>query len=55
MLQDEKYLWFYLLSLLWGVFLLAIYDPSLRPEVLDFAKVALGGILTLLTAKANLS
>ncbi len=51
-LQD-KYLWSLLFSVVAGVFLLGYFDPTLRPEVLDFAKVALGGILGLLTAKAG--
>jgi hypothetical protein len=50
---QEKYLWLSLCLLVVGVFSLGFYDPTLRPEVLDFAKVALGGVLGLLTAKAN--
>ena len=53
MVLQEKYLWVSLLSLVVGVFALGFYDPILRPQVLDFAKVALGGVLGLLTAKAN--
>jgi hypothetical protein len=50
---QEKYLWLSLCLLVVGVFSLGFYDPDLLPEVLDFAKVALGGVLGLLTAKAN--
>jgi hypothetical protein len=50
---QEQYLWLSLCLLVVGVFSLGFYDPELRPEVLDFAKVALGGVLGLLTAKAN--
>jgi hypothetical protein len=51
-IRQEQYLWIFLGSLLLGVFALGFYDPALRPQVLDFAKIALGGILALLTAKA---
>jgi hypothetical protein len=50
---QEQYLWLSLCLLAVGVFALGFYDPSLRHEVFDFAKVALGGVLGLLTAKAN--
>jgi hypothetical protein len=53
MASQEKYLWVSLLSLVVGVFVLGFYDPILRPQVLDFAKVALGGILGLLTARVG--
>jgi hypothetical protein len=53
MLLQDRYLWFLLCSVVAGVFSLGFYDPTLRPEVLDFAKVALGGILGLLTARAG--
>jgi hypothetical protein len=50
---QERYLWLSLCLLVVGVFSLGFYDPTLRPQVLDFAKVALGGVLGLLTAKVN--
>ena len=50
--RQEQYLWLSLCLLVLGVFVLGICDPSLRPQVLDFAKIALGGILGLLTARA---
>jgi hypothetical protein len=50
--RQEQYLWLSLLLLVLGVFVLGICDQSLRPQVLDFAKIALGGILGLLTARA---
>jgi formate hydrogenlyase subunit 4 len=46
----EKFLWVLLSSVVVAVFLLGFYDPTLRPQVLDFAKVALGAILTAVTA-----
>ena len=55
MLLTDRYLWFSLLLLVVCVFSLGFYDPSLRPQVMDFAKVALGGILALLTANLNTS
>jgi len=51
-IRQEQYLWLFLSLLLVGVFALGFFDASLRPQVLDFAKIALGGILALLTAKA---
>jgi uncharacterized membrane protein YjgN (DUF898 family) len=53
MILQEKYLWLSLSLLVIGVFSLGYSDPALRPQVLDFAKVALGGVLGLLTAKTN--
>ena len=53
MLLQEKYLWLSLCLLVFGVFALGFLDPELHPQVLDFAKVALGGVLGLLTAKAS--
>jgi hypothetical protein len=50
--RQEQYLWLFLSLLLVGVFALGFFDAALRPQVLDFAKIALGGILALLTAKA---
>jgi hypothetical protein len=50
--RQEQYLWLSLCLLVAGVFSLGFYDPALRPQVLDFAKIALGGILALLTAKS---
>jgi hypothetical protein len=54
MTLQEKYLWSALCLLVVGVFALGFSDPTLKPQVLDFAKFALGGVLGLLTAKANL-
>lgn len=51
-IRQEQYLWIFLGSLLLGVFSLGFCDASLRPQVLDFCKIALGGILALLTARA---
>jgi hypothetical protein len=51
-IRQEQYLWLFLSLLLVGVFALGFSDPALRPQVLDFAKIALGGILALLTARA---
>jgi hypothetical protein len=51
-IRQEQYLWLSLCLLVLGVFVLGICDASLRPQVLDFAKIALGGILGLLTARA---
>lgn len=51
-IRQEQYLWIFLGALLFGVFGLGFYDAQLRPQVLDFAKIALGGILALLTARA---
>ena len=51
-IRQEQYLWLFLSLLLVGVFALGFFDPALRPQVLDFAKIALGGILALLTARA---
>jgi hypothetical protein len=45
----EKFLWVLLSSLVVGVFALGFYDPTLRPQVLDFAKIALGAVLTAMT------
>jgi hypothetical protein len=53
MVLQDRYLWLSLSLLVIGVFALGFYDPELRPQVLDFAKVALGGVLGLLTAKVN--
>jgi hypothetical protein len=50
--RQEQYLWLSLCLLVLGVFVLGSLDPALRPQVLDFAKIALGGILGLLTARA---
>ena len=55
MLLTDKYLCFFLFWLVVSVFLLGILDPSLRPQVLDFAKVALGGVLALLTTSLGAS
>jgi hypothetical protein len=46
----EKFLCSLLFSVVLGVFVLAAYDPSIRPQVLDFAKIALGAILTAMPA-----
>jgi hypothetical protein len=51
-IRQEQYLWIFLSLLLFGVFALGFSDAALRPQVLDFAKIALGGILALLTARA---
>jgi hypothetical protein len=48
----EVFLWVLLSSLVCGVFLLGFYDPTLRPQVLDFAKIALGAVLTAMTTTA---
>jgi hypothetical protein len=48
--QVEKFLCFLLVSVVASVCLLGFFDPSTRPAVLDFAKVALGGILTAISA-----
>jgi hypothetical protein len=49
---SEKLLWVLLFSLVVGAFSLGFCDPTLRPQVLDFAKVALGGVLTAMTTSA---
>jgi hypothetical protein len=46
----ERFLWLLLSSLVVGVFALGFYDPTLRPQVLDFAKIALGAVLTAMTS-----
>jgi uncharacterized membrane protein YjgN (DUF898 family) len=46
----ERFLWVLLSSVVVAVFSLGFYDPTLRPQVLDFAKVALGAILTAMSA-----
>jgi hypothetical protein len=51
-IRQEQYLWIFLGLLLFGVFGLGVVDEKLRPQVLDFAKIALGGVLALLTARA---
>jgi hypothetical protein len=48
----EKFLCFLLLSVVGFVLVLGYCDPSSRPAVLDFAKVALGGLLTAITTNA---
>jgi hypothetical protein len=45
----EKSLCILLSSLVFFVLGLGFYDPTTRPAVIDFAKVALGGILTAIT------
>jgi hypothetical protein len=45
--------WLLLYLLVACVFGLGFYDPQLRPQVLDFGKVALGGVLGLITATAK--
>ena len=52
-LNTEKFLWVVLSSVVLGVFVLGFSDPTLRPQVLDFAKVALGAVLTAMTATIN--
>jgi hypothetical protein len=52
-IHQDYFLWSLLLLLLAGVFALAICDPSLRVQTLDFAKVALGGLLGIITAKST--
>ena len=46
----EKILCYLLSLLVVFVLVLGFYDPSIRPAVIDFAKVALGGILTAISA-----
>jgi hypothetical protein len=46
----EKLLCILLSSLVVFVLGLGYYDPISRPAVIDFAKVALGGILTAISA-----
>jgi hypothetical protein len=46
----EKLLCILLFSLVAFVLGLGYYDPVSRPAVIDFAKVALGGILTAISA-----
>lgn len=48
----EKFLCILLSSVVVFVLGLGYYDPISRPAVLDFAKVALGGILTAISATA---
>jgi hypothetical protein len=48
----EKFLWVLLFSLVSFVFALAFYDPTIRPQVVTFANVALGAILTAMSANA---
>jgi hypothetical protein len=50
--RQEQYLWLSLCLLVFGVSALGICDPAMRPQVMDFFKIALGGILGLLTARA---
>jgi hypothetical protein len=50
-LKQEQYLWLFLCLLLVGVFSLGFLYPSQVPAVLDFAKICLGGVLGLLTAR----
>jgi hypothetical protein len=52
-LTQDILLWILLLSVVFGVFWLGYLDPALRPQVLDFGKVALGGLLGLITAKST--
>lgn len=49
----NKNLWFLLYLLVASVLALGFYDQTLRPQVLDFAKVALGGVLGLLTVQGR--
>lgn len=48
--DEDIYLWVLLYLLVVFVFALGYFDPDLRPAVLDFGKVALGGVLGLITA-----
>jgi hypothetical protein len=48
--STEKVLWSILSSVVFGAFALGFYDPSVRPQVIDFAKIALGGVLTAVSA-----
>jgi hypothetical protein len=52
LIRQEQYLWLFLSLLLVGVFSLGILDRSQIPAVLDFAKICLGGVLGLLTARS---
>jgi hypothetical protein len=46
----ENLLCFILFLLVSFVLSLGFYDPTTRPAAIDFAKVALGGVLTAVTA-----
>ena len=48
--QLEKFLCILLFSLVVFVLGLGYYDPASRPAVIDFAKIALGGVLTAMSA-----
>ena len=48
--STERFLWMLLSSVVFGAFALGFYDPTVRPQVLDFAKVALGAVLTAMSA-----
>jgi hypothetical protein len=48
--STEKFLWLLLSSVVFGAFALGFYDPTVRPQVLDFAKIALGAVLTAMSA-----
>jgi hypothetical protein len=45
--------WCLLYLLVVCVFGLGFYDPQLRPQAIEFGKVALGGVLALITATAR--
>lgn len=46
----DTHLWALLYLLVVSVFALGFYDQNLRPQALEFGKVALGGVLALITA-----
>jgi hypothetical protein len=46
----EKFLCILLSLLVAFVLVLGFYDPTTRPAAIDFAKVALGGVLTAISA-----
>jgi hypothetical protein len=48
--QLERFLCILLFSLVVFVLGLGYYDPGSRPAVIDFAKIALGGVLTAMSA-----
>ncbi len=48
--QLEKFLCILLFLLVVFVLRLGYFDPASRPAVIDFAKIALGGVLTAMSA-----
>jgi hypothetical protein len=50
MSSTEKFLCSLLFLVVFGVLVLAVCDPTVRPQALDFAKIALGAILTAMPA-----